>query len=251
MQLVVYNWFVGPEHGVLRMIVQALDQQSAYNLYELVNAMRVSREKIKDIYSYELQRNCKSTEEYFKTVLELMPYFKLDPKALESGLVKWLIDLGAREAEPNGGNARSVSIVLLAEIWLDYTAYVDSLPGTSDLILQLMRKAIKEPKHTVLKATTLMSMFRVLGVFGVTKNRSAPIVYRTLVFNAIENCHDDVPREMNLSLFKDLYVAQPQVPVDLIVDPLCKLLMSEDAFRLRAFDFEFIGVLTKHHKLGL
>ena len=25
-QLVLYNWFVGPEHGVLRMIVQALDQ---------------------------------------------------------------------------------------------------------------------------------------------------------------------------------------------------------------------------------
>ena len=216
--------------------------------------MRIGRDKIKDVYSYELQSNCKSTEEYFKTILELMPYLKLDAKSVDSGLVKWLIDLGTREAEPDGGNslsARSVSIVLLAEIWLDYTAYVDSLPGTSDLILQLMRKAIKDPKHTVLKATTLMSMFRVLDTFSVTKNRSAPMVYRTLVFNAIENCQDDVPREMNWSLFRDLFAAQPQVPVDLIVDPFCKLLMSEDGFKLRAFDFEFIGALTKHLKLGL
>ena len=92
----------------------------------------------------------------------------------------------------------------MTEIWLIFTEFVDSQEGMSYLILQLLRKGIRE-KSNIFRLTSLTCMFRLLDAFSVSKNISAPIIYRTLIFCILESPTDELIREQCWHHFMELY----------------------------------------------
>ena len=56
-------------------------------------------------------------------------------------------------------------------------------------------------------------LFRLLDCFSETKNKSAPIIYKTLIFSLIENPYDPTIRSFYFSNFKSVFEKNKTIPV--------------------------------------
>ena len=108
-------------------------------------------------------------------------------------------------------------------------------------------------KYRPMRLTAIASMCRMLDRFSADKNPQAPIVYRTLIFALIENHQDEVTREMLLTNFLELFDANPNVPIGLVLDPFIKQIQAAEGttFFFKVFDFDFLAQIAKHPKLPL
>lgn len=113
---------------------------------------------------------------------------------------------------------------MLSELWLRYTSEIDSDDGLTTLIMTTMRKAIKDSRDRLLKLTAFTALFRLLEQFSMEKNKSAPQIYRVLVFHSVESINDTTVREMCWLLFTQLFSKVSTIPIDLLVEPLVKRL---------------------------
>ena len=72
----------------------------------------------------------------------------------------------------------------------------------------------------------LASFFKVLDNFSKTRNGSAPLIYKTLIFSLVESPSELTIREMMLCNFINLFEDNAGIPIGLLIDPLFKLLLS-------------------------
>jgi hypothetical protein len=64
-------------------------------------------------------------------------------------------------------------------------------------ILFILKRSLKDRNISV-KLTASAHMFTVLGEFSKIRNPSAPVLYKALVFSAVENIDDLTVREFYL-----------------------------------------------------
>ena len=94
------------------------------------------------------------------------------------------------------------------------------------------------------------AFFRILDKFSQTRNSSAPLIYKTLIFSLVESPMEPTIREMMLCNFVNLFEDNASIPLGLLIDPLFKLLLSNpQAIALKVFDFNFFVFIAKHPKL--
>ena len=65
-------------------------------------------------------------------------------------------------------------------------------------------------------------MFKKFIKLSETKNKSAPMIYKTLIFSLVENPNDPTIREIYLTNFKELFTKNQSIPISLLMDPLLK-----------------------------
>lgn len=65
-------------------------------------------------------------------------------------------------------------------------------------------------------------MFRLLENFAVTRNASAPFVYKTLTFLLVEFYWEIEIREMMLKHFVYLFKKLETIPISILCEPLLK-----------------------------
>jgi hypothetical protein len=122
-------------------------------------------------------------------------------------LILDLLDMSAREAENDGthsNNDRAVALTLLTDLWLSFTEIIDSKPHLNGVIFNLHQKAVQE-KNRTLRLSAVVSLFRLLEEFSTTKNVSAPLIYRALVYGVIANPQDEVVRDIFWKNFHQLF----------------------------------------------
>lgn len=93
--------------------------------------------------------------------------------------------------------------------------------------------------------------FRILDKFSSTKNPSAPLIYKTLVFSLVENPNEITIRELMYHNFTNLFEDNLSVPIGLLIDPLFKYIQNQGSgFLTKTFDFDFFLFIAKHPKLS-
>lgn len=123
------------------------------------------------------------------------------------GLIDYSVELCSREADNDGKHTneeRVAALAVLADIWLLFTEYVDKKEEMNNTILLLLKRSVRERNKSIRIAATAF-LFRLLDNFSETKNRSAPIIYKTLIFSLIENPNDPTIRSVYFSNFRTLF----------------------------------------------
>jgi hypothetical protein len=131
------------------------------------------------------------------------------------GLIDYWMELCAREAENDGkrtNEERIAALAVLSELWLTYTDFVDKREEMSNTVLFMLKRAVRERTKSIRIASTAF-MFRLLDSFGETKNKAAPVIYKTLIFALIENPTDPTVRSFYLQNFKFLFETNKSIPV--------------------------------------
>ena len=62
-----------------------------------------------------------------------------------------------------------------------------------------------QEKDRTLRISAVVNFFRILEEFSLSKNISAPIIYRALVYGVIANPEDEVVREIFWKNFQQLF----------------------------------------------
>ena len=62
-----------------------------------------------------------------------------------------------------------------------------------------------QEKDRTLRISAVVNLFRILEEFSQSKNISAPIIYRALVYGVIANPDDEVVREIFWKNFQQLF----------------------------------------------
>ena len=132
----------------------------------------------------------------------------------------------ARESENDGKyadnlNERILALALLSEIWYLFTDYVDSKDEMANTLLFMLKRAIRERAKSI-RISSVAYLFKLLDKLSSTKNKSAPLIYKTLIFSLIENPNDPTIREMYFANFKELFSTNKSIPVGLLSEPLVK-----------------------------
>ena len=122
----------------------------------------------------------------------------------------------------------------------------------ANTLLFMLKRAIRERAKSI-RISSVAYLFKLLDKLSTTKNKSAPLIYKTLIFSLIENPNDPTIREMYFANFKDLYQSNPSIPVGLLADPLVKQIQTSlgVSFQLKIFDFDFFIYIIDHPKLQL
>lgn len=144
--------------------------------------------------------------------------------AVESGLVDYWLDLTAREAENDGMHTlqeRITALALMTEVWLHFSDHVGEVEDCANTIIYMLKKACREQSRMI-KLTTAGMLFKLLDSFSRTRNVSAPLIYKTLVFNIVESPGDLTLREFYFTNFTELLRSQPSIPIGLFLEPLIK-----------------------------
>ena len=139
---------------------------------------------------------------------------------------------------------------MLCDIWELYPNFVENQQGLANHILLLIKKAIRD-QHKSLKMVALTYLFRLLSKFAAEKNNYAPIIYKILTFSLVEHHEDISVREHILINFCDVLERFSSMPLEVIVDPLAKLIQSayNSTYILNLPDFQFFDVVASHTKL--
>lgn len=148
----------------------------------------------------------------------------MDAKVQACGLIDYWLELCAREADNDGkrtNEERIAALAVLSELWLTYTDFVDKREDMSNTVLFMLKRAVRERTKSIRVAATAF-MFRLLDSFGETKNKAAPVLYKTLIFALIENPNDPTVRSFYLQNFKSLFETNKSIPVQLLFEPLVK-----------------------------
>lgn len=106
------------------------------------------------------------------------------------------------------------------------------------VILSLLRTELTSPTRIV-KLQAVYQSFKLLEHLTTVKNKSAPLVYKSLVFSVMETIHDSHLRCEYWGLFKDMFMLG--MPCEMLLEPLLR-----QTYKLYEFDFEFIaGMVDK------
>ena len=196
--------------------------------------------------------HCKTTFEYVKIVSEILEplYNTKELEVMNSGLVQFWIELCVRESENDGKHSteeRIAALSLLTNIWLNFQHFVSQTEERANSILYMLKRACREQNRCV-KITTTTFLFRLLDTLSEERNWSAPIIYKTLVFNLVENPSDLTVRELYLKNFQDLFKIQPSIPIALLMEPLLKQIQTQIGitYHLKTFDFDFFAFIAAH-----
>lgn len=173
----------------------------------------------------------------------------------QSGLIQYWIDLCSRQADSDGKQTigeRLQALSLLTDIWLQYTTFVDSKAEICNTILYMLKRSVRERSRQI-KIGSVAFLFTLLDAFAQTKNQSAPVIYKALVFSLVENPSDPTVREIYLSNFGNIFKKHPNIPIGLFVNPLLKQLTIQlgVTLLLKTFDMDFFFILTSHPKMTL
>jgi hypothetical protein len=148
----------------------------------------------------ELQNQTKSKFEYILIISDLLPFLTNHEKVENSGLIDYWVELCAREAENDGKHSneeRLAALAVLSDIWLTFTEFVDQREEMTNTILFMLKRAVRERTKSIRTASTIF-LFRMLETLSATKNKSAPVILKTLIFALIENPNDPTIRSMYL-----------------------------------------------------
>ena len=207
------------------------------------------------MYKEELHNHCRSIGEYVVLILEILGALaESRPQDVEkSGLIDYWLSQTAREAENDGIHSveeRTQALALMAEIWINFSEYVGEADDRANTIVYMLKRACREPSKLV-KTNTAALMFKLLDIFSVKRNQSAPFIYKTLVFNLVEAPQDLTLRELYFANFRELFMTQPKIPIALLVEPLFKQIQSQIGitYHLKTVDLEFFSFLADHPKL--
>ena len=91
----------------------------------------------------------------------------------------------------------------------------------ANTLLFIFKRAIRERQKSVRLISTSY-LFRLLDKLSESKNKSAPHIYKTLIFSLVENPNDPTIREMYLTNFKELYTQNKTIPIALLLEPLLR-----------------------------
>lgn len=84
-----------------------------------------------------------------------------------------------------------------------------------------LKRALSD-KSKLLSFTAIAHLFALLETFSIEKNQYAPIIYKKLIFAAIENHTNGEMRELIFMNFVDLFDRVKSIPVSTILEPLIK-----------------------------
>lgn len=112
--------------------------------------------------------------------------------------------------------------MFLTEIWLTNPDFIQNVLVSSGAgILSILKRASRDVKQT-LSTVAIELMFRLLEQFAVSRNPTAPLVYKTLTFLLVEFFWETEIRESMLKQFNRIFKRHENIPIAILCEPLLK-----------------------------
>lgn len=176
------------EEGGLKRGLATIREHASQALHFVLwaNTMCEVPEQTLVMYKDEVFNHCRSSGDYLKIIIDLLPHIKATRLEDVETLLDYWLDITAREAENDGIHTleeRSSAIALMGELWLCFPGLI--INDRQNTIMFMLKRALREP-YRLIKLTTTSLVFKLLDEFARTKNPAAPFLYKTLVFNLVE-----------------------------------------------------------------
>jgi hypothetical protein len=142
-------------------------------------------------------------------------------------VLSYWIELGIRECETTAETPQPTILIsplnFLADIWVMMHMSIEDNDSIGNSILACISKVLKAANsNRAAKISCFALMFRLLLTFSDLKSNYAPILYKTLTFQLVENHADAAIREFMLTNFKAVIDRIKSIPVSVLVEPLVK-----------------------------
>jgi len=82
----------------------------------------------------------------------------------------------------------------MTEIWINFTQFIGTNERANTILY--MFKRVSRELNTSIRISSAVFLFKLLEIFAIQRNPSAPIIYKMLVFNIVENPTNLTIREL-------------------------------------------------------
>ena len=121
---------------------------------------------------------------------------------------------------------RHAAMALLVEIWHYQPQQVGTPLGNqetvSELIIQFMKNGTREKKSALMNMSSIAFLFHLFEKFTDEKSRTAPFIYKTLTFLAIDCFDNSEIRAEFVQKFLQMYTRFKYIPIAILAEPYVK-----------------------------
>ena len=117
-----------------------------------------------------------------------------------------------------------MALTLLVDFWRTKPEIIQSQQNdgrATDAIMSVLKKGARD-RSKVVSLLSMNLMSALLDDFAKDRNKYAPIIYKALTFILIECFSNMELREEMLHNFISLFKKQPNIPIQILCDPLLK-----------------------------
>lgn len=251
-----WDWFVAVDGG-LDSVVYCMQKHS--ELLDAAVEMMASfgRENSNELFTQLLKNVVNDTPKYWRIAESMVRPLSLLPKpqtGIEAVLGGW-VDSATKIAENDGRHPisdRAVALGLLSEVWVHFSAVIESKEEVADRVLSVLRRATRD-KCPALQTFAFAQLFVLLEIFAAGRKSYAPILYKSLAFTFLETHAQEDTRELIMGNLAGIFAAQPAIPISIVTEPLVKQVQTSEnvTYFFNLFDFEFVNMIATHQKLSL
>ena len=143
----------------------------------------------------------------------------------------------------NDKNDLSVCVSLLSDAFYYFAPVEDEL---MEKIIDFFKTCVRSNVKSVY-STSIAQIITLMDKFGKTKSKYGPQLYKSLVFLFLEGYNNEEKREFFLQNFERFFNDEPQVPIDIFLEPYINQIMNADNYSL--CDFEFLFKIIEHPRI--
>lgn len=214
----------------------------------------MSSGKLFELFSVVLKEQVSEIIHFNTTVNEILPTLcqvkSMKEECEADGVFEFLIDFCIENVE----NAKVITderlsaFNLICDVWVLAPNVVDSLEKASGRILKILEKASRD-KSLIFRICCIGKLFQLLEQFTVTRNSFAPVIYKIITFDLVENYSETDIREFILNNFIQIFKELPEIPIKILLEPLIKQLKITEKASFTITEFGFFSVVCQSPKL--
>lgn len=255
MENIVFSWFVASDGGMDgTLCMYELHKNVEQELAELY--ISIGKDKLNELLTQHIKNAIQDELKYGLFIQRLV-----QPLKILCGNQQYLLNTIANFIEIFSGMAdndgrhnpsqRAVALGILCDIWETFPEIIEEKLEIGDYIQNLLKRASRD-SNSSLQIFALTLIFNLLETFAPAKKPYAPVLYRVITCSLAENITSVEIRHYIMKNLQTLYIFQPNIPIQILVEPYAKQIQLREnfLFLLNLFDFNFLWVLTNHQKLN-
>ncbi|CAD8193441.1 unnamed protein product [Paramecium pentaurelia] len=245
-----YEWFCKENGGLAATF---LCMQRHPNLLSQICELysQVARFNIVDFFTVQFKKQlADKCVDMLNSLIEFLYQQKtLKDELISQGIVQYWAQAALKMSDSDQLPIKIQGLKYLTLNWLLYPIQFEEDQNYPNQYLFLMKKGTRDSSNN-LKYFSLNMLFRLLDKLATDRNPYAAVLYKKLTFTLIENYNELDVREFMLNNFMYLIQKYSSIPIDILLEPLIKQVMLNDAL-VNLTDMILFKFISKHPKMKI
>ncbi|CAD8109737.1 unnamed protein product [Paramecium sonneborni] len=245
-----YEWFCKENGGLAATF---LCMQRHPNLLSQICELysQVSRFNMVDFFTVQFKKQlADKCVDMLNSLIEFLYQQKtLKDELIQQGIMQYWAQAALKMSDSDQLPIKMQGLKYLTLNWLLYPIQFEEDQNYPNQFLFLMKKGTRDSSNN-LKYFSLNMLFRLLDKLATDRNPYAAVLYKKLTFTLIENYNEIDVREFMLNNFMYLIQKYSSIPIDILIEPLIKQVMLNDAL-VNLTDMTLFKFISKHPKMKI